>query len=187
MNERRQKLIKTYNSNKIEGVELLLDNVHDPHNVAAVSRSADALGIRIIHLYYTYNECPDMKSKGHKASASANQWIQYQKVDNLNEFIGLKKSQKFKVYGAAKQEGARDASALIFPKRTLLLMGSEQYGLSRELRDVVDEFVFIPMVGMVESYNISVAASILMYQIFQQRKSELDLSAIDSLRGTRAS
>ena len=66
MNERRQKLIEAYNSNKIEGVEFLLDNVHDPHNVAAVSRSADALGVRTIHLYYTYNECPDMTLKALK-------------------------------------------------------------------------------------------------------------------------
>ena len=187
MNERRQKLIEAYNSNKIRGVELLLDNVHDLHNVAAVSRSADALGIRTVHLYYTYNECPNMQSEGHKASASANQWIQYQPVENLTEFIQLKKSQSFKVYGAAKQEGASDASTLEFSKKSLIMMGSEQYGLSPELREVVDEFVFIPMVGMVESYNISVAASILMYQIFQQRKAELDFNVIDSLRGVRNS
>ena len=67
------------------------------------------------------------------------------------------------------------------------MMGSEQYGLSPELRQITDEFVFIPMVGMVESYNISVAASLLMFQIFQQRKAELDFEIIDSLRGERNS
>ena len=67
MNERRQKLIEAYNSNKIEGVEFLLDNVHDPHNVAAVSRSADALGVRTIHLYYI-QRVSRYDFKGFKAS-----------------------------------------------------------------------------------------------------------------------
>ena len=187
MNERRQKLIEAYNSNKIEGVEFLLDNVHDPHNVAAVSRSADALGIRTIHLYYTYNECPDMTLKGFKASASANRWINYHQVENLSDFVNQKRNENYKIYGAAKQEGAKDASSLDFPKKCLIMMGSEQYGLSPELRQITDEFVFIPMVGMVESYNISVAASLLMFQIFQQRKAELDFEIIDSLRGERNS
>lgn len=185
MNSRREKLIEAYRQNKIEGVEILLDNVHDPHNVAAVSRSADALGIRTVHLYYTYNECPSMKLEGHKTSASANKWIEYNHVLNLSEFYELKKKQGFQILGAAKQAGALDASSITFPKKTLILMGSEQFGLSAELRELVDDFVFLPMVGMVESFNISVAASLLMYQIFQQRKSELDFDIIDSLRGVR--
>ena len=187
MNSRRQKLIEAYRRNKIDGLELLLDNVHDPHNVAAVSRTADALGVRTIHLYYTYNTCPSMQTEGHKASASANRWIEYNEVLDLASFMSERRDQGYTIFGAAKQKDAVDASSMNFPRKTLILLGSEQYGLSSELRDIVDQFIFIPMVGMVESFNISVAASLLMYQIFQQRKAELDFEIIDSLRGERNS
>ncbi len=77
---KRAKLIKDYYRNKIKNVEVLIDNVWDPHNVAAALRSADGLGIGKVLLYYTFNKFPDLKKRGKKSSASANKWVPLEKA-----------------------------------------------------------------------------------------------------------
>ena len=64
-------------------------------------------------------------------------------------------------------------------------MGSEHYGLCDELLEIADQKIYIPMVGMVQSYNISVAASLVMYQAFLQKGKHCDMDLINSLRGER--
>jgi tRNA G18 (ribose-2'-O)-methylase SpoU len=63
-----------------------------------------------------------------------------------------------------------------FPEKIILVFGAESDGISKEVRQICDKFVGIPMVGMVESYNISVAAGIFMYELFKQRGRWLKLS-----------
>jgi tRNA (guanosine-2'-O-)-methyltransferase len=185
MNARRQKLTQFYYQNKIAGVELLIDNVWDPHNVAAVSRTADGLGISLIHLYYTYNSCPSLVRKGHKSSAGAARWMRYQPIEDLDEFVRLKKANGTIFLASQKVEGAKDLTLYKFPPKVILMLGSESKGISPELMAIADHDLFIPMVGMAESYNISVAAALCMYEIFKQRKTELDLETLDKLRGER--
>ena len=64
-------------------IELLIDNVWDPHNVSAVARTADGLGLSQINLYYTYNEFPDLQRLGKKTSASANLWMRFERIEDL--------------------------------------------------------------------------------------------------------
>ena len=87
---KRKRKIEQYYKNKIKYVEIMFDNVWDPHNVAAVLRTADGLGIEKASLYYTYNEFPDLKRKGKKSSSSANKWIRLEKVGSLSEFAKQK-------------------------------------------------------------------------------------------------
>ena len=173
MAERRKKLIEVYYKNKIKDVEVLIDNVWDPHNVAALSRTADGLGISKIDLYYTYNKFPDFERVGKKSSASANKWIKFEKISNFEEFVAAKKREGFVFVGADCSKGAEDLRDFSFPEKCIVVFGSESKGLSAEVKAICDRFVSIPMVGMVESYNISVAAGIVMYEIFRQKGSKL--------------
>lgn len=185
MNERRKKMIEAYSSNKIPGFELLLDNVCDAHNVAAVSRTADGLGVSKINLYYTYNEFPEFDYNGHKSSASATRWIDFSRVECPVEFAKQKKAEGYTLVGTYMDSSAGTVMDYDFSKKTLLMMGSEKLGLSPELKELCDELMYIPMVGMVQSYNISVSASMIMYELFRQRGHLVDTKLINSLRGNR--
>ena len=175
VNERRKKLIENYYANKLEDVELLIDNVIDPHNVAAVSRTADALGIRRINLYYTYNKLPDLKNIGGKSSSSANKWIEYNSIFDLDCFVGVKRKEGWKFIGADAHSGAKRLDKFKFNGKMVLVFGQEKKGISEELKKKIDIFVKIPMVGMVESYNISVAAALFMYEIYKQKGKKLKM------------
>src|SRR3989344_8560941 len=93
VNEGRKRKIESYYINKIKDVELLIDNVWDPHNVAAIARTADGLGIEKINLYYTYNKFPDLREVGKKSSSSANKWIKFERINELRSFANEKKKQ----------------------------------------------------------------------------------------------
>ncbi len=175
MSAQRQAKVANYRANKINGVEILIDNVYDPHNVAAVARSADGLGIAVINLYYTYNFAPNMQETGKKSSSSANKWICFNKINDLSAFIQEKKKQGYVFIGMDNRKGAEKLFRFIFPEKCIIILGSEHQGISSELQAACDQFVFIPMVGMVDSYNISVAAAIIMYEIFCQRGAALQL------------
>jgi tRNA (guanosine-2'-O-)-methyltransferase len=175
MAEPRVKKIEEYYKNKIPNVELLIDNVWDPHNVAAVSRTADGLGIAKINLYYTYNKFPDLEHVGKKSSSSANKWIRYERIDNLNAFVSAKKKEGFVFVGADLNADAVRLDDFSFPSKCILVFGSESDGISEEVLKICDKFVFIPMVGMVESYNISVAAGMILYELFRQHGGGLKL------------
>ncbi|PCJ17220.1 MAG: tRNA methyltransferase [Candidatus Cloacimonadota bacterium] len=185
MNERRKKMIQAYSDNKIPGFELLLDNVCDSHNVAAVSRTADGLGISKINLYYTYNEFPEFDYNGHKSSASATRWMDFEKVEDPLEFAKQKKSEGYTLVGTYMDDTAKTVMDYDFSKKTIVMMGSEKRGLSKEIKEICDELMYIPMVGMVQSYNISVSASIVMYELYRQRGHLVDTGLINSLRGNR--
>jgi tRNA (guanosine-2'-O-)-methyltransferase len=185
MNERRKKMIDAYNSNKIPDFELLLDNVCDSHNVAAVSRTADGFGVSKIHLYYTYNEFPEFDYNGHKSSASATRWMDFSTVEDPVEFAKRKKSEGYTLVGTYMDSTAGTVMDYDFSKKTIVMMGSEKFGLSPELQELCDELMYIPMVGMVQSYNISVSASLIMYELFRQRGHLVDAGLVNSLRGSR--
>ncbi|MCU0642095.1 MAG: RNA methyltransferase [archaeon] len=186
MAEERRKKVEEYYKNKLEDVELLIDNVWDPHNVAALSRTADGFGIGKINLHYTYNKFPDLETHGKKSSSSATKWVRFSKVDNLNDFVLKKKKEGFVFIGADLNKNALRLDEFVFPKKVILVFGSESNGLSAEVRAICDKFVLIPMVGMVESYNISVAAGIFMYELFKQRGRELKLREIGQKERTGA-
>ena len=196
MAERRQKLVEEYYKNKIKDVEILVDNVWDPHNVAAISRTADGFGISKINLHYTYNKFPDVEKSGNsmtfrapqdskrqesfsmervgkKSSSSANKWIKFSKVDDLKKFVSAKKNEGFVFIGADFSKNSIDLTKFKFPKKCIVVLGAESDGLSDEVKKICDSFVFVPMVGMVESYNVSVVAGIVMYEVFKQKGNKL--------------
>lgn len=175
MAEERRKKVEEYYKNKLPDVEILVDNVWDPHNVAALSRTADGLGISKINLYYTHNKFPDLEHVGKKSSSSANKWVKFENVLDLKAFVSAKKKEGFVFVGADLNENAERLDKFEFPSRVILVFGAESEGISKEVREICDKFVFIPMVGMVESYNISVAAGMVLYELFRQKGQSLKL------------
>src|SRR3989338_2919953 len=137
--------VNNYYKNKIENVELLIDNVHDVHNVAAICRSADGLGIKKINLYYTYNKFADLKKHGKLSSSTANKWIEWGKIEDLAEFVKQKKKEGYVFIGAIMNSSSKNIVDFKFGEKAIIVFGNEHKGLSKEIEEICDAFVFIPM------------------------------------------
>lgn len=182
---RREQLLEAYYKNKLQAFELLMDNVGDPHNVMAVSRSADGLGIARINLYYTENTFPDLASTVKKPSCGTHKWLDFNFVTDFSSFVQEKKNDGFVFIGTRPPSSSENLLGFSFPEKSIVILGSEHNGLSPEVEISCDLFVHIPMVGLAESYNISVAAAIIMYEAFRQLGGNLDQSVCRNLRGER--
>ncbi len=146
---------------------MIMDNIHDPHNVSAIIRSCDAFGVPLIHLYYTSESVPEI---GHKSSGSANKWVYTERHYNPETLMQKLGDQGFQIIGTGKSEMSRSILEWDFTKPTAIIMGNEHRGVSPELRPYINGELYIPMLGMVESLNVSVAAAIILYESWRQRR-----------------
>lgn len=147
------------------GTILILDELTDPHNLGSIARTADATGVDAIII-------PKHRSVGItpiavKASTGALQYVPIVRVTNLSQALEQLKTAGFWIFGT-------DMKGTPYPKwntsgKLALIIGNEGHGISLNLKKQVDEMITIPMVGHVQSLNASVAASILMYEIFRNR------------------
>ena len=162
---RRQKIVSVL-SRRQKDLTLIIDNIHDPHNVSAILRSCDAFGVHKIHLYYTSEEFPKL---GRKSSASAIKWVEREKHSNAKDMVSALRSQGFQIIGTGFSERARPIDRWDLTLPSAIILGNEHRGISPELSKLVDDELYIPMHGMVESFNVSVAAAIILYESWRQR------------------
>ena len=137
--ERRRAKLERVLRWRQKDLTLVLANIHDPHNVSAIYRSADAFGVAALHLYYTDTAFPELKAGGHQILATS-------------------------CTPESKPLGAYD-----FTKPTAVIMGNEHSGVPAELNSLVDGEVYIPMYGMIQSFNVSVAAAVILSEASRQR------------------
>ena len=165
---RQSKIIKMIN-NRQEGV-IVLENIADEHNAAAVWRSADAFGFQKIYLVFSVEKSFNPKKVGKKSSASANKWLSFKTFKSINECYKELKNEGYKIYATVLDEDSKNLQSTIFSLRKIaLVFGNEHRGLSEEAIKGADEKIYIPMKGMVQSLNLSVSAGILMYEVSRQR------------------
>ncbi len=146
---------------------VLLDSVTDPHNVGAILRSADQFGAALVVL-------PERRGANDvaqneviaRSSAGASSWVPVSVVSNLVRTAQLLKEAGFWIYGA--DAGGVKIQDGTFSKNSVLVMGSEGNGIARLLREECDTIVSIPTCGRIDSLNVSVAAGVLLYEIYRQ-------------------
>lgn len=145
---------------------VVLDGVHKPHNVAAIIRSCDAVGVLGIHRVQPRHE---RIRTPHATSGGAWKWVQQEMWQETGQAIGYLQAKGFQVLTANFSPKAIDYRQVDFTRPTALLMGAELYGVSHEALAMADQEIFIPMMGMVESFNVSVACAILLAEAQRQR------------------
>ncbi|MBU1117605.1 RNA methyltransferase [Patescibacteria group bacterium] len=166
----RQEKIKNVMNRRQEGV-IVLENIADPHNAAAVWRSADALGFQKIYLVYSKEEIINPKKIGKASSSSANKWLSFKIFGNIEDCYKELKKEGFKIFATVLDDEAKKIEKVDFgDKKIAIVMGNEHRGLSKKAIEGADEKIYIPMEGMVQSMNISVSAAIFMYEASRQRK-----------------
>lgn len=147
---------------------LVLANIHDPHNVSAIYRSCDAFGLARVHLYYTDTPFPVL---GRKTSASARKWVESVRHKNSAELMDALRGQGFQVLATSCSETARPLRDWDFTRPTAVIMGNEHSGVEEKLLAQADGQLYIPMYGMIQSFNVSVAAAIILAEAARQRES----------------
>ncbi len=147
---------------------VVIENVHDPHNVSAVLRTADAAGLRAVHLIYTRETMPKL---GRRSSASAKKWVEVRTHASVEECYAALRSEGFRIYASRLTGTALSLYDLDLTAPVALVLGNEHRGVSDEACARADGVFAIPMMGMIQSLNISVAAAVGMYEILRQRVS----------------
>ena len=146
---------------------LVMDNIHDPHNVSAILRSCDAFGVYKVHLYYTTEAFPTI---GGKSSASSRKWVYREKHTDPGETVETLHSQGLRIVGTGFGSRAIPLTQWDLSQPSAIILGNEHSGLSPELKERIDTELFIPMQGMVQSLNVSVAAAVILYEAWRQRQ-----------------
>ena len=154
-------------SHRQKDLTLVLANIHDPHNVSAIYRSCDAFGVDTVHLYYTSTEFPQL---ARKTSASARKWVNTMRHKNRDALFNSLKEQNCQILATSCSPAAKSIEEWDFTKPTAIIMGNEHAGVDPELTELVDGELYIPMYGMIQSFNVSVAAAIILSEACRQRK-----------------
>jgi len=144
---------------------VLMERVHKPHNLSAILRSCDAVGVLEAHAV----PAPGGLELPAASSAGSSKWLPIRRHPDVAAAVAALRSLSFHVV-AAHPEGTRDYRDVDFTRPTALLMGTELHGLSTEGLALADERVMVPMMGMVPSLNVSVATALLLFEAFRQRE-----------------
>lgn len=145
---------------------VVMENIHDPHNVSAMLRSCDAVGILRVHLVYTTETFPDV---GQKSSASARKWVERVRHRSVKECYAQLRSEGCAIYATRLDGAARSLYDLDLTKPTAFVFGNEHRGVSEEAASQADATVMIPMMGMIQSLNVSVACAVSLFEAARQR------------------
>ncbi len=164
--ERREKLMNVL-SKRQPDLTVVLENVFDPHNISAVMRTCDAVGVQ--EIYILNNRIPRHKKWGARSSSSAAKWLTvHQFTDAEACFTELRKKYK-KIYTTHLSSDAVSLHSLNLTEPVALVFGNEHSGVSDEIRALADGNFIIPQVGIIRSLNISVACAVTLYEAYRQK------------------
>ena len=143
-----------------------LEVVHKPHNLAAIVRTADAVGIHNVHAVWP----SDNPRVARGTAAGSHSWVGVNRHETTQACVDAIKAQGMQILVTNLCETAVDYRELDYTKPTAIMVGQEKHGISEQALALADAQVYIPMVGMVQSLNVSVAAALLLYEAQRQRQ-----------------
>lgn len=145
---------------------VFLEQVHKPHNLAAIVRTADAVGVSDVHATW---EKKTTRISGSTATGSQN-WVNVHSHETLEDAVKVLRAQGMQIIATNLSDSAIDFREVDYTRPTAILMGQEKHGISQEALALADQEVIIPMLGMCQSLNVSVASALILYEAQRQRK-----------------
>lgn len=164
--ERNERLTSVLNKRQPD-ITVVLENVFDPHNISAVMRTCDAIGMQEIFILNT--KIPRHKKWGAKSSSSAAKWLTIHQFTNADECFKVLRSRYKKIYTTHLSTDAVGLHDLNLTEPVALVFGNEHSGVSDEIIEMADGNFIIPQVGIIKSLNISVACAVSLYEAFRQK------------------
>lgn len=165
--ERSQKLTRVLNHRQPD-LAVVLENVFDPHNISAVMRTCDSVGIQDVYVLTT--RIPRHEKWGRRSSSSAHKWLTVHQFDNLEECLQALRQRYSRIYTTHLAANSVGLYQLDLTQSVALVFGNEHGGCSEEIIAAADGNFIIPQVGIIQSLNISVACAVSVYEAFRQRQ-----------------
>ncbi len=171
MTEKRYNKIAKVAKHRQDDLTVVLENIHDPHNVSAIFRSVESIGVDKVYLIYNSNKFPRI---GKFSSASAKKWVSTEKYTTPEECFAELRKQGYKIYTTHLSDEVEQVSLydLDLTGKCAIVVGNEHMGVSDEAVKLSDKNFVIPMYGMIQSLNVSVSAAICVYEALRQRESK---------------
>lgn len=164
--ERKHKLTSVLNKRQSD-IAIVMENVFDPHNISAVMRTCDAVGVQDIYILNT--KIPRHKKWGARSSSSAAKWLTVHQYENATDCFASLRKQYSKILTTHLSSDAIGLYEIDFTKSVALVFGNEHSGVSEEIRDLADGNFLIPQSGIIQSLNISVACAVTLYEAYRQK------------------
>lgn len=168
MTEARKQRIEEVLRKRQNDLTLILENVFDVHNISAIMRTADAVGIQ--ELFVIFDRQPPPGRWGYRSSGGAYKWITVHSFAHVAECIAAVRKKYGKIYTTHLESNALSLYKMDFTESMALVFGNEQKGISKTLLALSDGNFVIPQVGMIRSLNISVACAITLYEAYRQKE-----------------
>jgi len=164
--ERKAKL-ESVLSKRQDDITIVLENVFDPHNISAVMRTCDAVGVQ--ELYVLNTKIPRHKKWGAKSSSSAAKWLTVYQFENAEECFSELRKKYSKILTTHLSSDAVNLYEIDLTQPLALIFGNEHSGVSEEIRNLADGNFIIPQAGIIRSLNISVACAVTLYEAYRQK------------------
>ena len=167
--DRRQQRLLAVLKRRQPDLVVVLENVFDPHNASAVLRSCDAVGVLEVHLVYNVEEAPE-KVFARTTSSGTAKWMDIVRHDSIEACYAALREKGLTILVTALQTDSKRHFEHDLSAPVALVFGNEQRGASEEAIAGADGTIYIPMLGVVESLNISVACAVTLYEAMRQRQ-----------------
>ena len=145
---------------------LFSENVKNEHNFSAIIRTCDAVGV--LNIYYTYDG-NKTKIYNEHITMGSHKWVFLHRVENAVETLKSLKEKGFQIVATRLVGNSVHFREVDYTKPTVVVVGNELEGVSEEVASVADYNVVIPMYGMAQSLNVSVATAVILYEAERQR------------------
>jgi tRNA (guanosine-2'-O-)-methyltransferase len=145
---------------------LILENLAEDQNISAILRTAEAFGVGLVCIIHS-DKKPHLSKN---VSSGASKWLKVEYFTDTLECIKRVKEEGFKVVGALVDPEAKVLWEEKFNGKIAILVGNEAQGMSQEAINLVDENIYLPMLGLTESLNVSVSAAIFLYEVLRQQE-----------------
>lgn len=182
MTPQRVQKLRSVLAKRQNNITIVLENVFDPHNISAVMRTCDAVGVPEIYILNT--KIPRHKKWGPKSSSSAAKWLTVHQYENAADCFSSLRKRYSTILTTHLSSGAISLYGIDLTQSIALVFGNEHSGVSDEIRALADGNFVIPQVGIIQSLNISVACAVALYEAFRQKNlaGHYDRQSLDELR-----
>ena len=170
MTPQRHNRLTSVLSKRQPDITVVLENVFDPHNISAVMRTCDAVGIQDV--YILNDRIPPHKKWGYRSSSTAAEWLTIHQFTDAEKCFAEIRERYGKIYSTHLGDDSVDVFKLDLTESVALVFGNETFGVSEGIRRYSDGNFVIPQVGIIKSLNISVACAVTLYAAFRQKRAK---------------
>ncbi len=149
------------------GLRVVLEEVENPRNISAICRTCDSVGVQFIHVIHRGIR-PIVLDK--RASAGSHQWLTIIQHPTIEDCLSELKGMGFRIYATHVDPTAKEFTEVDYTGKVAIVFGNEGHGVSETTRQLADERIVIPQVGFADSLNVAVAAAVILYEAFKQRR-----------------